>query len=147
MKFFILLLVTSFSVSALELQFIGPCSSSPILKVEVNEEFSNVGELTIATLLKLNIPFRGTEQGLASAFNTPTGSDSVEHVSPEEFRAHGWCYSVDGFSPELYPHEIPLTKETKSIVWHFGFARFYRGNWVTQCTPTWTVKPKFLCNR
>jgi hypothetical protein len=147
MKFIYILLLTSFSAMAIEVQFIGPCSEKPLLKVEVKNEFSNVGEITIATLIKYAIPFRGTEQGLASAFDTPTGSGSVEHISPVEFRAHGWCYSVDGIAPEVYPHETALTSETKTVTWHFGFARFYKGQWLTQCSPTWTVRPAFLCNK
>lgn len=115
------------------------------MKTRVTEEYRNVGELTIETLRKFNIPFKGTEQGLASAFETPTGDESIEIISDAEMRAYGWCYSVDGVSPELYPHEVPVSSATKSIVWHFGYARYLRGQWVTQCTPAWKVRPAFLC--
>lgn len=145
MKKLILALLLSTSAQAVELQFIGPCEETFIMKVEVTEEFANVGELTVATLQKFNIPFKGTAAGLASAFETPTGTDAVEVISSEEYRAYGWCFSVDGVSPEAYPHEIAITPDTKQITWHFGFARFYRGEWVTQCTPSYSVKPAFLC--
>lgn len=115
------------------------------MKTVVTEEYENVGQLTIETLKKFNIPHKGTYEGLASAFETPTGDASVEVVSDVELRAYGWCFSVDGVAPEVYPHEIPITSETKSVTWHFGFARYYRGQWVTQCTPAWKVKPAFLC--
>lgn len=145
MKTLLLALLLSSQAHAVELKFIGPCEEEFIMKVEVTDEFANVGELTVATLAKFNIPFIGTAEGLASAFETPVGTAAVEVVSPEETRAYGWCFSVDGVSPEVYPHEIAITPETKNITWHFGFARFFRGEWVTQCTPSHTVKPAFLC--
>lgn len=143
-KFFLLYFIT-LSSFALELKFIGPCDEEFIMKTEITENYTNVGELTIETLKKFGIPFKGSYEGLASAFNTPTGNAALEVVSSEETRAYGWCFSVDGFSPDVYPHEVPITNETKSIVWHFGFARFYQGQWITQCTPSYTIKPNFLC--
>lgn len=111
----------------------------------VNESYENVGQLTIETLKKFEIPHTGTYEGLASVFETPTGDASVEVISDVELRAYGWCYSVDGVAPEVYPHEVAITPETRSVVWHYGFARYYKGQWVTQCTPAWKVKPAFLC--
>lgn len=144
-KYILPFLLTYSAYGAVELSFIGPCDENFIMKTSVSHEYRNVGELTIETLKKFNIPFKGTEKGLASAFETPTGDASVEIISDVEMRAYGWCFSVDGVSPELYPHEIPVTAFTKKIVWHFGYARFFRGRWVTQCTPAWKVKPDFLC--
>lgn len=115
------------------------------MTTQITETYKNVGELTVQTLTNLNIPFKGSAEGLASAFGTPTGSDALEVVSNEEMRAHGWCFSVDGVSPEVYPNEIAITAETEQITWHFGFARFYRGEWVTQCTPSYTVISDLLC--
>jgi hypothetical protein len=145
MKKFILPLLFSLSANAVELKFIGPCAETFIMRVNVKEEYANVGQLTIETLKKFNIPYQGSYEGLASAFETPVGDASVEVISNEEMRAYGWCYSVDGVAPEVYPHEVPITAKTKSVVWHFGYARFYKGQWVTQCSPAWKVKPKFLC--
>lgn len=145
MKKFILPLLFSLSADAVELKFIGPCQEAFIMKVNVTEDYENVGQLTIETLKKFGIPHKGTYEGLASAFETPTGDASVEVISDIELRAYGWCFSVDGVSPEVYPHEVTITRDTKSVVWHFGFARYYKGQWVTQCTPAWKVKPAFLC--
>ena len=87
----------------------------------------------------------GSEEGLSSVFSTPVGKDAIEIISEDEMRAYGWCFSVDGIAPEVFPHEIRITPQTRSIVWHFGFARFYKGEWFTQCTPAYSVKPDFLC--
>lgn len=143
----LILLLVSFSAHAIELNFVGPCSKKPVLTVNVPEKFNNVGELTVKTLTKLSIAFIGSEQGIASVFGTPIGDESVEIISDYEMRAYGWCYSIDGFAPEVYPHEVPVTSATKVITWHFGFARYYKGEWVTQCTPSYSVKPEFLCSK
>lgn len=142
MKKLILCLLVCFSANAVELKFIGPCSDEFIMKTEVTEEFANIGELTVATLSKWSIPFKGDASGLASAFEY---GNYMENVSATEIRAHGWCYSVDGEAPEVYPNEVVITPETKSIVWHYGFALFKDGQWITQCTPSHTVKPASLC--
>ncbi len=140
-----LLAILVIPAQAVELKFIGPCSPDFVMRTEVTEDYRNIGELTVATLAKFGVPHEGTEEGLASAFNTPTGKGALEVVSDVELRAYGWCYSVDGVAPEVYPHEIPITPETKSVVWHFGFARYYKGEWITQCTPAHTIRPTFLC--
>lgn len=147
MKKFLILsaLFLSLSVFAVELKFIGPCSIEFIMKVNVDEAYTDVGTLTISTLSKFSIPHQGTPEGLVSAFETPFGDEAIEVISDEELRAYGWCFAVDDIAPEVYPHEAPITAETKSVVWTFGFARFYKGEWVTQCTPAHTVKPAFLC--
>jgi len=142
MKILFLVLFVSFTASAVELKFIGPCSDEFIMKTEVTEEFANVGELTVATLAKWNVPFKGDAQGLASVFEI---SNLMENVSQTEIRAYGWCYSVDGEAPEVYPNEVLITPETKSVVWHYGFALFKDGQWITQCTPAYTVRPASLC--
>ncbi|WPU63969.1 hypothetical protein [Peredibacter starrii] len=145
MKKLILLTLMTFSAHAVELKFIGPCDEDFIMKTEVTEDFPNVGELTIATLAKFNIPFKGSSEGLASAFETPTGAAAIEKISEVEYRAYGWCFSVDGEAPDLYPHQVQVTPLSKEITWTFGFARYYKGEWITQCTPAFTVKPAFLC--
>jgi hypothetical protein len=145
MKILILLIFISINLKAVEITFIGPCDEDFIMKENVSEAYRNVGELTIGTLKKFNIPFIGTPEGISSIFETPIGDRALEVVSDIEMRAYGWCYSVDGFSPKLYPHQVPVYSHTKSIVWHYGFARYYKGQWVTQCTPAYTIRPKFLC--
>lgn len=145
MKKLILLSLLSLSAQAAQLKFIGPCEEGFIMKTEVTEDFPNVGELTIATLTKFGIPFKGTTEGLASAFETPTGEAAIEKISEVEYRAYGWCFAVDGVAPDIYPHQALITPETKEITWTFGFARYYKGEWITQCTPAFKVKPAFLC--
>jgi hypothetical protein len=145
-KYFSLIIFISLSASAaIELKFIGPCSDRFIMRTLVEGHFENVGELTIETLKKFNIPYEGSYEGLSSAFETPTADAALEVISADEMRAYGWCFSVNGIAPEVYPHQVPVTEVTKTVVWHFGYARYLRGKWITQCTPAWKVKPAFLC--
>jgi hypothetical protein len=53
------------------------------------EDFQNVGELTVATLTKFGIPFTGSVEGIASAFETPPGKEALEILSETEMRAYG----------------------------------------------------------
>lgn len=145
MKILLLTLLFSTASMAMELKFIGPCSDKFIMRTQVSEEFHNVGELTVATLTKFGIPFTGSLEGLASAFETPTGKEALEVLSETEMRAYGWCFAVDGVAPDLYPHEVLLGPETQNITWTYGFAHFKDGQWISQCTPAYTVKPAKLC--
>lgn len=145
MKTILFLLLLSMNAQAIELKFIGPCLEDFVMKVDVQEDYPNVGELTIKTLEKFNVPHQGTIRGLNSVFNTPVGQDALEVLSDTEMRAYGWCYSVDGEAPEVFPHEFILTPEMKNVTWHFGFALYKNGQWITQCTPSYSVKPAFLC--
>lgn len=145
MKNFILMFLISLKLHAIELKFIGPCSENFIMKTQVRDEYLNVGELTVATLTKFGIPFTGSAEVLQSAFLTPTGSSAIEIVSSNEARYYGWCYSVDGVYPETYPHEVPITPDTKSIVWTFSYDHLLNGQWGAPCTPSHKIKPLFLC--
>ena len=141
----ILFFLFSFNAKAIEIKFIGPCDENPLFDTNVKHDYENVGELTIGTLIKFDISFKGTEAGINSAFGTPTGLEALEVISDDEMKAYGWCYSVDGIAPEVYPNEVAISMKTKSIIWHFGYAHFLRGKWISQCTPAYKEKPKFLC--
>jgi len=131
--------------SLLSVEFVGPCSSEPLLSATASrDQASTVGELTIQTLDRFTIPYLGTAGGLNSAFGTPIGLDALEVLSDSEMRSYGWCYSVDGVAPEVYPHEIALSEVSK-IRWFYAFAHYVRGQWVSQCEPAYELVPEFLC--
>jgi hypothetical protein len=145
MKTLLITLLFSLNAQAIELTFTGPCSEEFIMRTQVEEEFENVGELTASTLTKFSIPFLGSAEGIASVFGTPVGNAAMEIISPTEMRAYGWCFAVDGVSPDLYSHEVIITRETQKIAWIFGFAHFKNGQWITQCTPAYKIKPTSMC--
>lgn len=129
------------------IKFIGPCSKKPIFKTKLSHvDGISVGKATISTLKAFSIPHKGTETGINSIFDTPTGIDAMEVLSDKEMMAHGWCYSVNNHEPHKYPHEIVL-KQGDDILWWFGYAHYKNGKWITQCLPTHTRKPKQFCQK
>jgi hypothetical protein len=145
MAFFLLMnLFLLNSGVAAELTIIGPCSESPLSKQSL-EIFTGdtVGTSTIRQLDNLGIPYLGTERGLHSIYDTPTGSQAIEVVSATEYLAYGWCYSVNGFEPADYPDEFAVS-ENDSILWWFGYAHFKDGRWIAQCNPSYLrASPQF----
>lgn len=146
MKYFILLLlIFSFNLQAHTISFIGPCEKKPLFSKVVPNLSLSVGKLTVEVLESAKINFVGSEKGLSSVFGTPVGPAAMEIISQTEIRAYGWCYLVDGVGPEVYPHELILSPAFARVEWVFGFAHFKDGVWISQCTPAYRVKPKFLC--
>jgi hypothetical protein len=144
---YILFFLLSFSALAYEISFVGPCSQKPIIAAEVGTKYETVGDLTVSFLRKNKIPFQGNERGLNTVFNTPVGNAAIEVISNSEMRAYGWCYFVDDMGPDVFANEYPLDASIKKIEWIFGFAHYKNGEWISSCTPAFTVKPDFLCRQ
>ena len=150
MQYFIimaLLCATSMSVGALEVSIIKPCSNETLSSASVElEAEQSVGEVTLGYLSDANIVFEGTEQGVQSIMGTPAGLDAFEVVSELEMFGYGWCYSVNGVSPEVMPDQY-LIKEGDHLVWWYGFAHFLNGEWVSQCTPSSSRSREAFCQK
>ena len=142
---FIFVFLFSFSAMAYEISFVGPCDQKPIIASEMGTKFATVGDLTVHFLRKNKIPFKGSERGINTVFNTPVGDAAIEVISNTEMRAYGWCYFVDDLGPDVFADEYPLDGSIKKIEWIFGFAHYKNGEWLTSCTPAFTIKPNFLC--
>ena len=137
----------SFILAAgLSIEFIGPCSVRPLLQASLPVSSSNVGQASVATLENFEIAFQGNESGLNSAFGTPTGMAALEILSDNEMRSYGWCYSIDGAVPEVFPNAIPLTHVQREVRWFFAYAHYLNGEWVSQCEPAYQLRPAFLCH-
>ena len=104
-----------------------------------------VGDLTISAFDSNSLPYIGTTAGINSIRATPVGSEAIEVISGTHMRAYGWCYEINGVSPDQMPDQIKVTSNDEQINWYFGFAEFKDGEWVSYCTPTHTVRPKFIC--
>jgi hypothetical protein len=125
--------------------FIGPCSEKPIHEEEIASQFKTVGDVTVHVLSHSGLPFEGNERGIHSIMGTPIGAEALEVISDQEMRAYGWCYEVDGISPEEFPHQVALSKDSKKVRWYFAYAHFLTGSWIAQCAPAYKIKPAFLC--
>ena len=146
MKLTILLFLLPFSVWSATFDIIGPCSSEPVFKAQFEAvERQNVGDITMDLLRQYKIPFIGNARAIQSLFNTPIGDNALEVLSDNEMRAFGWCYSLDGVEPGSYPNQVLINSKDSHISWYFGFAHYFNGQWIAQCTKSFTVKPDFLC--
>lgn len=134
------------AAALLVLEFVGPCSSRPLIKQSFPVQFPTVGHTTAAFLRGHRIPYKGGIEGIQTLFGTPVGMDAMEVISDREMRSYGWCYRVDGQVPEVFPHHYPVSPRTKKISWFYGFAHYLNGQWVSQCEPAYKVKPAFLCS-
>lgn len=140
---FFLLPISAYSTT---ITIIGPCEKTPVFHQDTIFEMDDtVGSLTIKIFEQNKIPFQGTDAGMNSIFNTPTGSEAIEVISETEMMAHGWCYSINGVEPNVFPNEIPISNWTDKIIWWFGYAHFKNGNWIAQCEPTFKRKPSQFC--
>lgn len=130
---------------ALDFNVYGPCSDKPLLseKVELKAD-SNAGAVTIDLLNKFDIPYLGTEMGMNSIFNTPVGLDAMEIISDAKMRSHGWCYSINGEGPSVYPNEVYVGNED-SITWYFCYISYDAGVWDSEYFPTYSIKPQQFC--
>lgn len=130
---------------ALSFEVVGPCTAEPEFQVEYSPSAdSNVGQASVEIFETHGIPYMGSELGFNSILSTPVGRDAIEFPAPDEIRAYGWCYEVDGLQPEGMPHEVSL-KGREHLRWFYAFALNKGGEWVSYCTPAYTVKPAKLC--
>lgn len=143
-KLALIVLITASSFAA-TFDIIGPCSETPQLSASMKVGVTNVGDATIKFLDLNNVDYIGSRVGMKSIFNSPTGLDAMEIISDYEMNAHGWCYSVNGHEPNIYPDEVEL-KDTDHVIWWYGFAHYYKGEWLSMCEPTWKRAPSQFCN-
>jgi len=127
-------------------KIVGPCSKAPVIKHNFSlEASSTVGKLSVELFDEQGIPYIGSELGMNSILETPTGTDAIEIISDSEMLAYGWCYSVNGFEPGEYPHKVSVNNDDE-VLWWFGYAHYKNGEWIAQCTPSYErMSPKF-CN-
>ena len=72
------------------------------------------------------------------------GLDAMEVLSDTDMRSYGWCFEVDGKVPESYPDSIPL-KGVKKITWFYAYAEYVKGEWISQCKPSYQLKSPYVC--
>jgi hypothetical protein len=148
---FIVLLLTSFYTQlgySFTFDLVGPCSPKPVFHTQINliSVPQTLGQATVAILKQNRIPFDGSQEGIRSILNTPTGDDALEIISDSEMRAYGWCVTIDGRMPKLMPDQIQL-KGTEHVLWFYGFSHYVAGKWISMCEPAFKVRPASLCQR
>lgn len=143
---FTLLISLSVFAADITVQVLSPCDGTVAHEKMQSIQHDNLGQATIYFLDQMQLSYSGNEYSITSILDTPTGMDAYEVISDTEMRAYGWCYSVNGESPELMPSQYMLEENTDYVIsWHYGFALYKDGQWITQCTPSWSVMPNFVC--
>jgi hypothetical protein len=148
MKLLILsLLSINCLASTINFSVLSPCDGSVENQIKEVRSFKNLSQASLYFLKKLNIPFIANEYSVESINNTPTGTDAYNVLSDNEMHAYGWCYTVNGIAPEVMPSDFKLSNSVDyTIEWHYGYARYLNGSWITQCSAAWLIKPNFVCH-
>jgi hypothetical protein len=140
------LFITSKGYSATSISIIGACTDAPLHQEfysEVPEGWS-IGDLTINFLDANQIPYIGSIQSIGEIESIPTEEHELIVISNEEMLAYGWCYKVNGFAPEEYPHKVMVLPGDK-IVWYFAYSRYLKQRWVSQCVPSFQSPRQEFC--
>ena len=147
MKYLIALLIT-FNAHALIIEVKDLCSDSNFFSTDLQiNSVTNVGDITVDTFSKNNIPFAGTAAGMNSILNTPIGFDAYEIISDTRMRVYGWCYNVDGESPtELAEEFLIAPRSQKTITWFYGYAEVYKNDFLNYCGPVYENPTDFACH-
>lgn len=135
----------SFSGFAVTFKVLDPCSGSPVLEKQLRSDQTNVGEVTNEFLSQAFNDYVGSPLGVNTVLGTPTGLDALEILSRSQMRSYGWCYSVNGIVPEVYPSNFVLSEKDQSVVWFYGFAFYDSGSWLSQCEPLHLNPHSFIC--
>jgi hypothetical protein len=140
-------LLISFSGHAITYEVIGPCSETPASSGVYNmQDFSvNVGKVSVNIFDINNIAYNGSEAGFSSILGTPTGTDSIEVISDSKMRAYGWCFSVNGISPDLMGSEYFFTANEDKLVWFYAYSTYDSGKWIDYCVPSYKIKAAQFC--
>ncbi len=145
MKLLGLLFLIQTSIFGANLSIVGPCEETPAFEESLDSlPGESVGAYTIRFLENFKISYVGSDRGINSILNSPIGLDAMEVISDREMMAYGWCYSVNGVSPEVYPDEMILS-ENDEVLWWFGYAHYLEGEWITQCSPSYLRSSEFIC--
>jgi hypothetical protein len=89
-----------------------------------------LGQLTVDILDQGQIPYTGNNSGILKIFDL---EQDVEVVSDTEMKAYGWCFSVDGFTPETMADQTEITDANSKIIWYWAYAHYENGHWTGQC--------------
>ena len=108
---------------------IEPKDRDMITRYEISHK-ADVGATTINALRELQIPYQGSETGIASI--NGLGSD-LEVVSDTKMKAWGWCFAIDGKKSDKMPNQSPMPSDAKILKWFYAYALYDQGSWGGYC--------------
>jgi hypothetical protein len=140
MKYFFMLTLICAQARAVTVEVTAPCENKPVILTSQtlsNKLPTSAGAMTIQVLQDLKVAFTGSESGIQSIYQTPTGDDSVDVISDRELYAYGWCYHVNQQEPGEMPDQLILQSDTDHIRWFYAFSHYKDGHWISMCTPAY----------
>jgi hypothetical protein len=146
MKFIVCILATVFfctvsNATQFEVRGYGPIFSVETV-IQKGESISKITGMILTHAKEAHLIEGFLFHGLGVESITPMGQAALgffmEEMNDKELRAYGWCYSVDGITPELLADEYILSGTESKITWYFGYASRVLGHWVSQCQPVFT---------
>ena len=139
-------LLASSQAMAIYYDITGPCSDKPIHSGSYKTDLSeSVGRITIEILESSHIPYVGSEEGINSIINTPTGIDSMEVLSDTKMRAYGWCFSINGIIPEAMSDKIHFSAQNDLVNWFYAYSTYDSGKWLDYCQPAYKIHSPQFC--
>jgi len=134
---------------AITWEVIEPCLDQPQFYGEYDQKDLDisVGDTTVAIFDKFEIPYLGNRIGIGSINMSPVGDEALEVISDDTMRSHGWCYSINGVVPEVYPSEIQFTSNDDHLTWFYCYALYEKGVWKSFYNYTNKIKPEQICSK
>ncbi len=139
-------MMCSLSVHAVYFDVIGACSKKPQhAGTFITDISESVGKISVDIFEAHNIPFVGSEEGMAMIANSPMGLDAMEVLSDTKMRAYGWCFSINGVIPDVLASKSYLTSQNDYISWFYAYSTYDSGIWLDYCVPSYNLKAKQFC--
>jgi hypothetical protein len=136
MKLLVFLFLSASNLFALDVIISDPCSSTPLIKTQVDISHDiSVGEFTVNLLTKFNLEFEGSEAGIISINQTPKSLEAIEFLGENSLRSHGWCYTLNEKLSSLLSDEQMLTVQDRQLFWYYGYFLMDQGKWGGDCLP------------
>lgn len=101
-------------------------------KVQISTP-TNVGEYSVRVFEHFDIPFEGSIYGVSKIFDL---GQELDLISDREMKAYGWCFSIDGVTPESLIHDTTIYSDSSEIIWYYAYAHYESGDWTGQCVPS-----------
>lgn len=118
------------SAQALTMQVWGEHGELLASREYVAELPSTVGDQTISVFDQMGVPYLGSIYGIHKIYEL---DQRIDVLSDTEMKAYGWCFSVDGLTPETLTHETVLLQQSSVVQWYYAYAHYKDGEWIGQC--------------
>lgn len=90
----------------------------------------SLGQLSVSVFDKVAIPYEGGSYGMKKIFHL---DNEIQIISDDEMKAYGWCFSINGTTPETMADQTIINEQEAEIVWYYGYAHYKKGEWIGQC--------------